>query len=101
VDLVLVGLPGSGKSVVGKRVAQRHGATFVDLDELIEREAHRTIPEIFAQEGETAFRAREHAAVGSVGAPTFPSALLTSLPSRVPSRPFTPWSKPTANPPSF
>ena len=32
-DLVLVGLPGSGKSVVGKRLAHRHGATFIDLDE--------------------------------------------------------------------
>ena len=35
-DVVLVGLPGSGKSVVGRRLAQRHGATFVDLDERIE-----------------------------------------------------------------
>jgi 3-dehydroquinate synthetase/shikimate kinase len=68
-DLVLVGLPGSGKSVVGKRLASRHGAQFVDLDEAIEREAHRTIPEIFAQDGEAAFRAREHAAVRAVGAP--------------------------------
>src|SRR6476659_2433836 len=66
-DLVLVGLPGSGKSVVGKRLAQRHGATFVDLDEVIEREARRTIPEIFALDGEAAFRAHELAAVQSVG----------------------------------
>jgi shikimate kinase/3-dehydroquinate synthase len=68
-DLVLVGLPGSGKSVVGKRLAQRHGAQFLDLDEAIEREAHRTIPEIFAQDGEAAFRAREQAAVIAVGPP--------------------------------
>src|SRR5438105_2366395 len=68
-DLVLVGLPGSGKSVIGKRMAQRHGATFVDLDEVIEREAHRTIPEIFAAEGEPGFRMRELAAVRSVGLP--------------------------------
>jgi shikimate kinase/3-dehydroquinate synthase len=67
-DLVLVGLPGSGKSVVGKRLAQRHAATFLDLDDIIEGDAHRTIPEIFAQEGEPAFRARELAAVRSVGA---------------------------------
>ena len=38
-DLVLVGLPGSGKSAVGRRVAARHGATFVDLDEQIEQAA--------------------------------------------------------------
>ena len=36
-DVVLVGLPGSGKSVVGRRLAHRHGAAFVDLDERIER----------------------------------------------------------------
>ena len=68
-DLVIVGLPGSGKSVVGKRLAQRHGAAFVDLDQVIEREAGRTIPEIFAQEGEIGFRARERVAVAGVGAP--------------------------------
>ena len=35
-DVVLVGLPGSGKSAVGRRLAQRHKATFIDLDERIE-----------------------------------------------------------------
>jgi 3-dehydroquinate synthase len=68
-DLVLVGLPGSGKSVVGKRLASRHGATFLDLDEAIERDAGRTIPEIFAEDGEAAFREREHQAVRAVGGP--------------------------------
>jgi 3-dehydroquinate synthase len=67
-DVVLVGLPGSGKSVVGKRLAQRHDASFVDLDELIERDAHRSIPEIFASEGEVGFRQRERAAVMEIGA---------------------------------
>ena len=66
-DLVLVGLPGSGKSVVGKRLAQRHGAAFIDLDEVIEREAHRASRSIFATEGEAAFRERELAAVRSRG----------------------------------
>jgi 3-dehydroquinate synthetase/shikimate kinase len=66
-DVVLVGLPGSGKSVIGKRLAHRHGATFVDLDELIERAARRTIPEIFAQDGEPTFRAFERRAVESLG----------------------------------
>ena len=47
-DIVLVGLPGSGKSVVGKRLAQRHGATFIDLDERIERADGRPIPTITA-----------------------------------------------------
>ncbi len=40
-DVVLVGLPGSGKSVVGKRLANRHGARFIDLDERIEHEDGR------------------------------------------------------------
>ena len=66
-DVVLVGLPGSGKSVVGRRLANRHGATFVDLDERIEHRAGRPIPEIFAEEGEAAFRAHERAAIAALG----------------------------------
>ncbi|HET7828338.1 MAG TPA: bifunctional shikimate kinase/3-dehydroquinate synthase [Candidatus Limnocylindrales bacterium] len=66
-DLVLVGLPGSGKSAVGRRVASRHGATFIDLDDQIERETGRSIPELFASDGEGAFRALERAAVAALG----------------------------------
>ena len=66
-DLVLVGLPGSGKSVVGRRLAQRHGATYIDLDGVIEREDGRSIPTIFAEDGEPAFRALERAAVAGLG----------------------------------
>ena len=66
-DLVLVGLPGSGKSAVGRRLAGRHHARFVDLDDLIERQAGRRVPEIFAEEGETGFRRREREAVLSLG----------------------------------
>ncbi len=40
-DLVLVGLPGSGKTAVGRRLARRHEAAFVDLDERIEADAGR------------------------------------------------------------
>ena len=68
-DLVLVGLPGSGKSAVGRRVASRHGASFIDLDDTIERGTGRSIPELFANEGEAAFRALERAAVAALGAP--------------------------------
>jgi shikimate kinase/3-dehydroquinate synthase len=67
VDVVLVGLPGSGKSVIGKRLAQRHAATFIDLDERIESAAGRSVPEVFAEEGEIAFRALERAAVADLG----------------------------------
>src|SRR5258706_256930 len=66
-DVVLVGLPGSGKSAVGRRLAHRHGATFVDLDDVIEKAAGRTIPEIFADRGEAAFRALERQAVADLG----------------------------------
>jgi 3-dehydroquinate synthetase/shikimate kinase len=68
-DIVLVGLPGSGKSVVGKRLAHRHNATFIDLDERIERADGRPIPTIFAEDGEAAFRALERRAVEDLGAP--------------------------------
>ncbi len=67
-DVVLVGLPGSGKSAVGRRLAHRHGASFIDLDDAIERAAGRKIPEIFANEGEAFFRAMERTAVAELGA---------------------------------
>ncbi|MEX2102279.1 MAG: shikimate kinase, partial [Actinomycetota bacterium] len=55
----LVGMPGSGKSVVGAELAGRLGVPFVDLDHEIEREAGKPITAIFADEGEPAFRALE------------------------------------------
>jgi shikimate kinase len=54
--IVLVGLPGAGKSTVGRRLARRLGLEFVDADEEIQRSADRTIPEIFDRFGEAAFR---------------------------------------------
>ncbi len=61
--IVLVGLPGSGKSKVGRRLARRLGVPHVDTDDLVEREAGRSITEIFADEGEPGFRVRETRAV--------------------------------------
>ncbi len=66
-EVVLVGLPGSGKTAIGRRLASRHGATFVDLDERIEAEAGARIAEIFAAEGEVGFRRRERAAIDALG----------------------------------
>ncbi len=68
-DLVLVGLSGSGKSSIGRRMAARHGAAFVDLDATIEETTGRTVPEIFEAEGEAGFRLREKAAVAALGPP--------------------------------
>ena len=59
----LVGMPGSGKSVVGRELAGRLGVPFLDLDAEIEREAGATVGEIFDRDGEPAFRAREAAAL--------------------------------------
>ncbi|HMA47725.1 MAG TPA: iron-containing alcohol dehydrogenase, partial [Frankiaceae bacterium] len=66
-DVVLVGLPGSGKSVIGRRLANRHAAAFIDLDERIESSTGRSIPEIFEEDGEVAFRALERAAIADLG----------------------------------
>ncbi|HUQ44022.1 MAG TPA: bifunctional shikimate kinase/3-dehydroquinate synthase [Candidatus Limnocylindria bacterium] len=77
-ELVVVGLPGSGKTAIGRRVAARHGAAFVDCDEEIERAAGARIPEIFAGEGEAGFRRRERDAIGALGSPD-PSGRLTRV----------------------
>lgn len=55
-SLVLVGLMGAGKSSVGKRLAHRLGLPFFDADVEIERAAGASIPDIFAEHGEEAFR---------------------------------------------
>ena len=59
--LVLVGLPGSGKSTVGPLLAAALGASFLDIDEEIERREGRSVGQIFEQRGEAAFRAMERA----------------------------------------
>ena len=55
-SVVLIGYRGSGKSTVGKRLADRLWQPFVDTDELIVRKAGKTIREIFENQGELAFR---------------------------------------------
>lgn len=67
-NLVLIGMPGSGKTTVGRMAAERLGRTFVDLDDEIVRAAGRTIPEIFAKEGEQAFRDLESRVTREVSA---------------------------------
>lgn len=62
-NLLLIGMPGCGKSTVGRILAQRLGRPLEDVDLEIAREAGCSIPEIFDREGESGFRAREHAAL--------------------------------------
>lgn len=60
--VVLIGMAGSGKTTVGRIVAERLGARFVDTDDEIAGSAGRSVAEIFRTEGEDAFRALELAA---------------------------------------
>ena len=66
-SIVLIGMPGCGKTTVGRALAGKLGRTFVDLDEEIVRRAGTSIPEIFAREGEAGFRERESALVREFG----------------------------------
>ncbi len=61
--VVLVGPPAAGKTTVGRLLAERLGAGFVDSDELIVAEAGKPVGDIFVDDGEEAFRALEEAAV--------------------------------------
>lgn len=61
-----MGLPGAGKSTIGRRLADRLGLSFVDSDAAVERRAGRSIPAIFAADGETAFRTLEAAEIASI-----------------------------------
>ena len=62
-NVVLIGFMGTGKTTVGRILAEKLGRPFVDLDEVIVRQAGRSVPEIFAADGERGFRARERDAL--------------------------------------
>ncbi len=55
----LIGFMGTGKTTLGRQVAERMGLSFVDLDERIERSSGMSVSEIFDKEGEAGFRRRE------------------------------------------
>lgn len=59
-NIVLIGMPGSGKTTIGKLLSELSGRPYIDIDEEISREAGRSIPEIFAAEGESGFRRLEN-----------------------------------------
>jgi shikimate kinase len=64
--IFLIGFMASGKTTVGRLLAERLDWNFVDLDKVIEDEAGMTVPEIFAAEGEEGFRKRETEALREV-----------------------------------
>ena len=65
-NLYLVGMMGAGKSAVGRPLAEALGYRFVDADSVIAQTAGRSIPEIFANDGETGFRELETAVLDSI-----------------------------------
>jgi len=65
-NLILVGFSCSGKTTLGRNVARRLRLNFVDTDRYIEEMTGRTIPEIFREDGEAAFRALESKAIGQI-----------------------------------
>lgn len=65
-NIVLIGMMGTGKSTVGALLAAEAGLRLVDLDQMIVMETGRSIPEIFAEKGETFFRDTESRLLGRV-----------------------------------
>ncbi len=62
-NIVLFGFMGTGKTAVGQRLAETLGLVFTDMDDVIVERAGKSIPEIFADDGETRFREIERAVV--------------------------------------
>lgn len=61
--IYLIGYMGCGKSTLGRRLAEHSGLQFVDMDDYIEKRNFKTIPQIFAEEGEAEFRKKERKAL--------------------------------------
>ena len=66
-NVALVGMPSCGKTTIGQALAQKLGRRFVDLDEEVVKAEGRSIPEIFASEGEAGFRDKETAQIARFG----------------------------------
>lgn len=66
-NLILIGMPGCGKTTVGQLLAEKTGKRFVDADSELERTAGRPITQIIPQEGEDAFRALETKVLADLG----------------------------------
>ena len=66
-NIILVGMPGCGKSTVGMALAQRLGRKFVDADQYLTEKFNRSIPDIFAKDGESGFRQMETQVLAELG----------------------------------
>lgn len=66
-NIILIGMPGSGKSTIAAILAQKTGRRLVDADQTVVHLAGKTIPEIFAEQGEAGFRAYETQALAELG----------------------------------
>ena len=66
-NIILIGMPGSGKSTVGKMLAEKLGKQFIDADAEIEKQAGISIPSIFESQGETGFRKIETDVLAQIG----------------------------------
>ena len=64
--IVLVGFMGAGKTTIGQLLAERLGLPFTDSDQVIEQRAGRPVAQIFAEDGEPAFRALEHQVIAGL-----------------------------------
>ena len=77
-NIVLIGFMGCGKTTVGRELQQRLGYPLVDMDQVIEQRAGKAITEIFADEGETAFRDMETALLRELNDPTAPRRIIST-----------------------
>ena len=66
-NIVLIGMPGSGKTSVAHIIAEISGRVFVDSDNVVEEETGLSIPEIFEREGEEGFRKLERRVIKNIG----------------------------------
>jgi shikimate kinase len=73
--VLLIGMMGAGKTTVGQALAERLGRPYIDSDEQVQRNTGRTVPEIFEQDGEAAFRAEEKRALAEAVAGDEPAVV--------------------------
>ena len=66
-NIILIGMPGSGKSTIGAILAEKTGKTLIDADAYLVEKAGRSIPDIFAIDGEVGFRAMETEVLADLG----------------------------------